>query len=108
MSALFDTFDKAEEIAKEKMSEVLYHNIPKVKQMYKTTLNISFPEIGKIAKYVSQRHDLIHRNGKNKKGDSLFVNKADVEKVISDIEAFVNTIDKQLKDKEKKTAVKNQ
>lgn len=102
MNTLFDTFDKAESIATKKMLEVMYHNLPKVHKMYKNTLNISFPKFDKLAKYVSQRHDLVHRNGREQKvnGKFLSLDTEYIYQVITDIEDFVNSIDKQLKNKE--------
>ena len=102
MNTLFDTFDKAESIATKKMLEVMYHNLPKVQKMYKNTLNISFPKFDKLAKYVSQRHDLVHRNGREQKinGKFLSLDTEYIYSVITDIEDFVNSIDKDLKDKE--------
>ena len=104
MSAVFDTIDSAKDIAIEEMLKVLYHNIPKVKKMYKTTLDISFPKIEEIAKYVAQRHDLVHRNGKEPKlkSKAIFLSKEYVGEVIINVEYFINEIDRQLKDKETK------
>lgn len=100
MSDLFEKVDQAEEIAKNKMSGILYHNIRQVSNLYKSTLDISFPEFNKIARYVSQRHDCVHRNGKNKDGKILILNKEAIEKVIDDVKDFIEKIDKQLKEKE--------
>lgn len=96
LNTLFATIEKVEEIAKSKMSEILYHNISKVSKIYKATLNISFPEIKIISKYISQRHDLVHRNGKDKKGKELIINNEIVDKLLDEVVDFVNEIDKQL------------
>ena len=100
MNTLFTTVEKAEEIAKGKMSEILYHNISKVSKIYNATLNISFPEIKVISKYVSQRHDLVHRNGKNKKGKQLIVDKETIDKLLDEVVDFVNKIDEKINYKE--------
>ncbi len=100
MNTLFTTVEKAEEIAKGKMSEILYHNISKVSKIYNATLNISFPEIKVISKYVSQRHDLVHRNGKDKKGKQLIVDKKTIDKLLDEVVDFVNKIDEKLNYKE--------
>ncbi len=68
MNELFKKVDQAEKIAKKAMLEVIYHNLPKVKNMYKATLDISFPDISKVQNDIVNRHDLVHRNGKTKEG----------------------------------------
>lgn len=82
------------------MSEILYNNISKVSKVYKDTLNVSFPVFEQISKYVSQRHDLVHINGKNRKGSKLNINKDVIKKLVVDTENFVNKIDNKLKDQE--------
>lgn len=99
MSDLFVHSDKAEEIAKEAMSKVLYHNLPKVKEMYKATLDISFPKFGEIKRHIDTRHDLVHRNGKTTDGNKILIDYKIINQVISDIENFVETIDKMLHEK---------
>lgn len=100
MNELFNTVEKAEEIAKNKMSDVLYHNIPKVSRMFKETLNISFPNFAKIAQYVSIRHDIVHRNGQNKKsGNQITIDTETINNLIYEIEDFINKIDKKIEEK---------
>ena len=100
MNELFKKVDQAEEIAKKAMLEVIYHNLPKVKSMYKATLDISFPDISKVQKDIVNRHDLVHRNGKTKEGEEIIIDEIIVNEVISRIESFVNEIDRKLKEKE--------
>ncbi|WP_353932627.1 hypothetical protein WJM97_08590 [Okeanomitos corallinicola TIOX110] len=100
MSNLFINIDKAEEIAKEAMSsKVLYHKLDKVNEMYTATLNISFPKFGEIMRYINTRHDLVHRNGKTTDGNKILIDCKIIEQVISDIENFVEKIDKMLHEK---------
>lgn len=100
MNKLFSYFDKAEEMAKKAMLEVIYHNLPKVSNMYKFTFDIALPDFSKIQKDVAIRHDLVHRNGKTKEGEEILIDEMDVNKVICRIENFVNVLDQKLKDKE--------
>jgi soluble cytochrome b562 len=100
MNELFNHLDKAEETAKEAMLEVIYHNLFKVSNMYKLTFNIAFPDFSKIQRDIVTRHDLVHRNGKTKKGQEIFVDELVVDEVICRIENFVNALDQELKNKE--------
>ncbi len=97
LSEIHDYIDKADQIAKVAMLEVLYHNLPKVNEMYKDTLDIDLPTFGDINKAVSKRHDLVHRSGKTKDGDEILVSQADVDQVINMIEDFVRKIDMEIR-----------
>ncbi|MEB3181372.1 MAG: HEPN domain-containing protein [Nostocaceae cyanobacterium] len=99
MDELFSYVDKAEEIAKKAMLEVIYHNLPKVSGMYKSTFDIAFPDFSAIQRYIITRHDLVHRNGKTKEGKEIDVDEVFVDKIINTIESFVNELDRQLKEK---------
>ncbi|MBD2386795.1 hypothetical protein [Cylindrospermum sp. FACHB-282] len=105
MNELFNYLDKAEEIAKKTMLEIIYHNLPKVSEMYKAILNISFPESGKIYKYIATRHDLVHRNGKTKDSKKILIDESIVNEVINNIENFVTEIDQMLQEKKKSSEV---
>lgn len=39
------------------------HNLQKMNKIYKTVLNVSFPEYSELASKIKTRHDLVHRNG---------------------------------------------
>lgn len=106
LNELFENFDKAEEKAKEAMLNVIYHNIPKVSNMYKSTFNIDFPDFSGIQKYIDNRHDLVHRNGKTKDGKELSIDEFIVDKIIGEVEDFVDDLDRKLKDKEKSEELK--
>jgi|GEM_PF-945559 len=99
MNELLDVANKAEEIAKKAMLEVLYHNLPKVSKMYEATLNIVFPTFSEIQKAVLIRHDLVHRNGKTKEGKEIIIDATMVDDIISKLESFISEIDQRLNEK---------
>jgi hypothetical protein len=66
LNELFEYHEKIETICKQAMLDVIYHNLPKVKGMYKDTLRVDLGDIGIAYKAVLTRHDLVHRNGKTK------------------------------------------
>lgn len=100
MNEIFDLASKREEIAKKAMLEVIYHNLPKVSKMYEGTLDIEFPKFSEIQKAVSIRHDLVHRNGKNKDGIESSIDSIMVDDIISKVESFISEIDQKLKEKD--------
>ena len=100
MNDLLKFAEQAEDIAKNAMLEVIYHNLAKVKKMYELTLTISFPDFSRVQKNIGIRHDLVHRNGKTKQGEEIDIDEVKVDEVISSVVSFVNQIDRELKAKE--------
>jgi len=84
------------EIAKTVMLDTIYHNLPTIQNMYKDTFKIDFPSIGKLYEAVLKRHDLVHRNGKTKDGESLNVGKDELNELITDLKEFVDKIESQI------------
>ena len=96
ISAIYDFQDKAESVAKKTMLDVIYHHLPKVSGMYKDTLNVQFPDFGEIYKAVLKRHDLVHRNGKDKEGNEVVVDSEMIKKLTTDVKDFITQIDDQI------------
>lgn len=98
---LFIYFDEAEKHATKAMADVTYHNLSKVAKMYESTFSIDFPNFSDIQKYISIRHDLVHRNGKTKEGKKIDINEDDVNKLIDKTKVFIDKLDQELRSKEK-------
>lgn len=101
MNELLERADQAEEIAKKAMLEVIYHNLAKVKNMYESTLAISFPDFSTVQSDVGVRHDLVHRNGKTKKGKEIVIDTTKVDESINRVVNLVDQVDRELRAKEK-------
>ena len=79
------------------MAKISWHNLERVKPMYKNTLVIEFPtELKKLCNAIRVRHDIVHRNGKTKDGKEYEILQSDVKELISIVEDFVCKIDGQL------------
>ena len=74
------------------MLDTIYHNLVHVREMYRSTLNMDFPDISECIKYVKIRHDLVHRNGKTKDGDLLEINRLTIESLIEVVNKLINKI----------------
>jgi len=81
LNELFQEQRLIEEKARSIMVETIYHKLPTVKRMYEDTFSISFPDISTMQKFIIQRHDLVHRNGKTTEGAKVPVS----EKTITDL-----------------------
>ncbi len=79
------------------MLDIIYHDLPKVREMYRATFKIDFPELKSIIKSVQIRHDLVHRNGKTKNGEAVTIDKSIATELIKSIDSFVAEIASNLK-----------
>lgn len=97
LSQILEEAEKLESTVKKYLVEIVWHNLSKVSKMYRNTLGVKFPhDLGDIYRAILQRHDIVHRNGKNKDGEELIVSKQDVLELISQVESLANEIDSQL------------
>ncbi|WP_138708163.1 hypothetical protein [Desulfocurvibacter africanus] len=73
-----------------------WHNLGKAKDIYTTTFKIEFPSIQELSKRILTRHDIIHRNGKNKEGEKIYILKTDVINLVLESEKLVKELDEKL------------
>ena len=91
-------------IAKKHLSELIYHNLPKVQFLYENILSIEFnfgsdENKEQIYKAIQERHDIVHRNGKTKEGGDLrLIDKTHVISIIDNIYNFISKIEGNLKE----------
>lgn len=97
LSEIYQSLREIDKKAKKSLLEIIWHNIPKVRSIYKATFDVDFPDIEKIMKIISIRHDFVHRNGKNKDGGEVDINSSDVFEVINQVELFVQTVENNMK-----------
>lgn len=94
---IFSWMENAKKAATNYLLDVVFHNIWKVSHMYKDVLNINFPQdMDYLSKAVMTRHDLVHRNGKTKEGESVVVSEIDIVRLIEYVTEFIQNIDKQV------------
>jgi hypothetical protein len=89
---IFDKYDEIETIAQKVMLDTIYHNLPIVRNMYRDTFNINFPNFSEIYKAVLIRHDLVHRNGFTKDGHQVEITKEDINQLMNDVKGFVRKL----------------
>jgi hypothetical protein len=85
--------DQAQKRILEKLYEFMYHNLPKIKRIYETVFEIKIDySLKDLMTIVRRRHDIVHRNGKNKDGVEIVLIAATVEQDIDVISSFVKKI----------------
>ena len=90
---------------REYLADFIWHNLAVVGKMYKDTLSIRFPDnMGAIYKAIVIRHDIVHRNGKDKSGEEKIISQQDIMNLIAKIEELVQHIDSSLNELKSKSS----
>lgn len=97
LNELFERFDNIGAFIRKTLQDIIFHNLPKVKGMYKDILGIDIGDISNLCKCVSIRHDIVHRNGKNKDGKEVAINKTNVEDVAKLVSNMIKNIESQFR-----------
>lgn len=100
ISEVFKVVDSIESTVSQLIDETTFHNLPKTISLYKSVLDVDFPSesVSVMQKAISQRHDIVHRNGKTIKGDELDISNEDVSILILLIKELISKVDYQVKD----------
>ena len=94
-SEIYDCLADIDKIAKKYLSEVLWHRLDVVKNMYADTFGVSFPEgRNEIFRAIEQRHIFVHGKADSERQT---VTKEDVVKVAHAVEQLILCVDEQLK-----------
>lgn len=97
VSELVTWLNNMKQSAEEYLLNITYHNIWRVKSMYKEVLKVEFPaDIELIQKAIMIRHDIVHRNGKTKEGIEIIINEKDIKQILEKVKQFIEIIDKQI------------
>jgi hypothetical protein len=81
--------------AEKYINETVWHNLPKVAYLYRKVLNLEFDKckMPALNKHVSVRHDIVHRNGRNKNGEPVSIKDEDVLNCVGDVKEFVESLE---------------
>lgn len=91
LSEAYDANHRIEKRVEEIIDSINYHQLPKIKNIYKSTLDISI-DISKIIPHIEKRHDFVHRNGVNIKLDEISIDKKEVETLFDHMEKMVESV----------------
>lgn len=93
LSDIYRKMENMDSLIVKSLKDIIYHNLPLVKNLYKAALGIDIGDISELMKYVAIRHDIVHRNGKNKKGELCNISKDDVTELATKISDFIRNIE---------------
>jgi hypothetical protein len=88
--------DKIDATIQETLRSLMYHNLGKIKPIYKDVLDIDLGDIGDIMKAVQIRHDIVHRSGKDKEGNLHQIKKEDVTGLVEKVSMLMSTVSTKL------------
>lgn len=94
---IFKTLDSLKPKASQRIQSIVFHRLEIVQQMYKATLGIELPSgISELLKAIQKRHDIVHRNCKDKDGTPFEVTAKEVEDLVSLTERFIRELSDRL------------
>jgi len=97
---IFEAYKNIEQTAKGVMLDTIYHNLPVVREMYRSTFEIAFPSIKEAIQCVKVRHDLVHRNGKTKDGAAHVLDSDTINNTMSTVKELVTALVEEIEAKE--------
>ncbi len=94
LSEIFDRYEMIDKDVRTYLMDLIWHNLPKVKEMYKSVFEISFPDTMKpLYSAINKRHDIVHRNGRSKDGTEVTVTKEEIQEVLHAVRELADHID---------------
>ncbi|WP_410732725.1 HEPN/Toprim-associated domain-containing protein [Citrobacter freundii] len=100
LSDIYNQLDSLDKVIEEELFSLSFHHIPTVTKLYQECLLVSFPPdiLKDIARAVIIRHDIVHRNGRDKKGKHHLIECHHVNQLEELMHVFLEGIDKQILD----------
>lgn len=96
LSTIFERVEGLKAEVKLYLQELVWHRLDKIKPLIASGLKIDVPDIGELMKEVLVRHDIVHRGGRTKDGESIEVSIDNVRGVAEMVRAFANAIEAEL------------
>lgn len=96
---LSDLYVKKESMpgfVKTTLRELLYHDLRKIKPIYRDALGIDLGDVSELYKAVLVRHDLVHRNGKNHEGVEHTITEDLVRELQTKVKALMESVNIQI------------
>jgi hypothetical protein len=75
------------------LKDLIFHDIAKVKEMYKAVFDIDFGDVGWLFKAVALRHDCVHRAGYDKNGNEAPLTTESVSSLADQSSTLIATVE---------------
>ncbi len=97
MKEIFQKKETLRDEVAEYLKNLVFHEIRKVKPMYKDVLNIDFGDVEWLFEAVVLRHHCVHRAGYNKDGSEIEITIESIRKLSSNCENLAEKINEDIK-----------
>jgi hypothetical protein len=98
-AAVLKEAEGVHDTAKRHLLGMVWHRLETVEKLYWRSLKVSVKDLAaSLKREIQVRHDIVHRNGKDKEGNAVSVTAADVHQVIAKTDSIATEIDRQLRD----------
>lgn len=100
LNNLYKALSEIDDEIMKALNTLSLHNIGTAKSLFYSTLMTKFPEksLRIIGPAVQIRHDIVHRNGRNTKGEALSINYESVQALANVVLQFMQNVDAQILD----------
>ena len=93
---IFDRYEGLKQEVRDYLESFVWHRLDKVKIIIKLALKIDVPDVSSLMREVVKRHDVIHRGGRTRHGESIEIREQDVRLTMRLVIEFVDLIERQL------------
>lgn len=92
ITSLIESDNLVEKYVTDYLNKVTFHNVGKIKKMFKNVLNHEFGDIEWFGQAVSIRHDCVHRAGMKKNGEIVLIDKKEIFELIQNCKKLVSNL----------------
>jgi len=94
LNEIFNRVDGIKIEVRDYLLDFVWHNLAKVKKMYEDTFGTKIiTDLGNIFRSIAKRHDIVHRNGRTKDGNSIIISENALIALMQDVRCLANDID---------------
>lgn len=93
LKEIFTQWENLKILVAKHLKDFIFHDIKKVKPMYKSVLGIDFGDVSWLFRAVLIRHDCVHRNGFDKDGNQNEIDKKAITDLIQKCTYLVSTVE---------------
>ena len=97
LNEIFLKRESLEEDIKVYLKALIFHDLKKIKPMYKDVFDIDFGDIGWLFTAVNVRHHCVHRAGYDKEGKEVSISVFSIEDLLNKCESLVKSIESGIK-----------
>lgn len=96
LGEFYQTKDKLEGMVASYLKDLIFHDLSKIKPMYKSVLNHDFSELSWLFKAIQLRHHCVHRAGYDKENNKVDVSVSSIKKLLDSVINLANEVEQSI------------